>query len=90
MITTVFINRIYVYEDYVMQVRELCTTTVYSRLEWGGEALPARAPSNHEWRSNRIECSNSDLVHKTGLNCARKQLYARSDVRNDLGRGLPP
>ena len=58
------------------------------RLEGG--VIPARAHSNREWQSNKIECSNSDLVPKTGLNFARKQLYARSDVRQCLGRGLPP
>ena len=62
--------------------------TVYSRLEWGG--VPARAQANREWQSNKTECFNSDLVPKTGLNCARKNLYVRSAIMQCLGRGLPP
>ena len=93
-ISTVWLySRLYVCtKRYHQNKTRLCgydSSKIYSRLGWGG-GVPARAHSNREWQSNKIECSNSDLVPKTGLNFARKQLYARSDVRQCVGRGLPP
>ena len=57
---------------YIPQAVQLSSTyeyihasTVYSRLECEG-GIPPRAHSNREWQSNRIECSNADLVPKGG------------------------
>ena len=51
--------------DYLIRLLYLVRTVKYYNLlalRLGRGGIPARAHSNHEWKSNRIEFSNTNFV----------------------------